>query len=306
MLQCVPTTRPTSARRWTRFGSCTPMSTHGLPGRPTLPRRISMKHSSWRAVMPRQNFLIDGSDLPGTGSLMPLGVRLIVIGQIVAGNPHVRTGERILKPRDLHSGEVLDQPEQARARADHRASHGRGRQSGGLPDHRTPKEVQEIDQRFFFARQGPRRVMVTGHDPKGMARPGPRPAAPTRACQLPPCTLNPRPCTVLTSARAAMRYVDPVAASGSPRSTAAHGGPADCRHWARPRRAVRRRRACVTLCVRPSSRPAEEYPPFVLRLGVGRGTAVVTRHLDTSGWNAGCSGRLPVRYQRFSIVISDF
>jgi len=42
-------------------------------------------------------------------------LRLIVIGQIVAGNPHVRTCERILKPGDLHSGEVLDQPEQARA-----------------------------------------------------------------------------------------------------------------------------------------------------------------------------------------------
>ena len=42
-------------------------------------------------------------------------LRLIVIGQIVAGNPHVRTCERILKPGDLHPGEVLDQPEQARA-----------------------------------------------------------------------------------------------------------------------------------------------------------------------------------------------
>jgi len=42
-------------------------------------------------------------------------LRLIVIGQIVARNPHVRTRERILKPDDLHSREVLDQPEQARA-----------------------------------------------------------------------------------------------------------------------------------------------------------------------------------------------
>ena len=31
----------------------------------------------------------------------------LVIGQIVAGNPHVRTCERILKPGDLPSGQVL-------------------------------------------------------------------------------------------------------------------------------------------------------------------------------------------------------
>ena len=42
-------------------------------------------------------------------------LRLIVISQIVAGNAHVRTCERILKPRDLHSREVLDQSQQARA-----------------------------------------------------------------------------------------------------------------------------------------------------------------------------------------------
>jgi len=44
MLQCVPITRPTSRR--TRCGSCTPMSTPGLPGRGTLPQRISLEHSS--------------------------------------------------------------------------------------------------------------------------------------------------------------------------------------------------------------------------------------------------------------------
>ena len=38
--------RPTSVRRWTRSGGCTPMSMRGLPGRPTSPRRRLMERSS--------------------------------------------------------------------------------------------------------------------------------------------------------------------------------------------------------------------------------------------------------------------